>query len=232
MRYTAIIMDFDGTLFDTRRAIASTLAETFAERGLAAPDDAAIWATIRRGVTLEATFTALLPPAASDDLTECVLHYRRIYNSGAGIAASAPFPGARDAIARLAADPRPVVVVSNKGMTAVETTLSHFGMRAGIDLVVAAEGPAPTKPDPASFHMRIRPALGAAASRRPLVVGDTDADIRYARAIGAGACWATYGYGDPERCEPLAPDHRLAALDALPALFAADDPHVEEVAHV
>jgi phosphoglycolate phosphatase len=112
--YSSVIIDFDGTLFDTRRAIFATLYETFAAYDVPSPPRERVEALIGRGINLEETLTYLMPqsmPAAP--LDEWVMTYRRIYNSGTGIRASTPFPGSRAALAQLHAAGAPVVIVSN-----------------------------------------------------------------------------------------------------------------------
>jgi phosphoglycolate phosphatase len=84
--------------------------------------------------------------------------------------------------------------------------VTHFGMHDFVQLVIAARDASPTKPDPRSYFERIAPVLGPAACEHVLVAGDTDLDILYARRIGATACWAAYGYGDPDECRRLDPE--------------------------
>jgi phosphoglycolate phosphatase len=47
------------------------------------------------------------------------------------------------------------------------------------------------------------------------MVGDTEADLRFARAVGIRSCWASYGYGDGDACRALAPDYEIAAFPEL-----------------
>ena len=228
MNYTSLIFDFDGTLFDTRYAIAATLRQTLQSRGAVVPDDDRIWATIRLGITLEETFESLLQESAPDRVKEWVIAYREIYNGGLGVENSSPFPGIPELMRELSERGSVIVICSNKGRQAVELALSHFGMSAVATMIVAADGPEPTKPDPASFFGRIRPAIGDDASSRPLVIGDTDADIRYARAIGADACWVAYGYGDPALCRPLFPEFQASVPGDLHSLLLPCN-HLEEL---
>lgn len=204
--FSSVIVDFDGTLCDTRKAISATLYETFAMRGVPPPVEARVETIIARGLTLEQTFKLLVPNVSPAELDAWVAAYRRIYNSGTGIRASAPFPESREALARLHAAGTPVVVASNKGERSVNEILSHFGLLGFVRLVIAASDASPTKPDPRSYFERIAPVLGGAACEQVLVAGDTDVDIHYARNIGAAACWAAYGYGDPQECRLLDPD--------------------------
>jgi phosphoglycolate phosphatase len=223
--FSSVIIDFDGTLFDTRRAISATLYETFAAYNLPPPSQERVEAIIGRGINLEETLTHLMPqnvPAAH--LNEWVVTYRRIYNSGTGIRASTPFPGSQDALAQLHAAGAPVVIVSNKGEESVHDILTHFNMRDFVRLVIAARDASPTKPDPRSYFERIEPVLGTAASEHVLVAGDTDIDILYARRIGATACWAAYGYGNPDECRLLHPELIVASPNEIAHAVCAARP--------
>jgi phosphoglycolate phosphatase len=223
--YSSVIIDFDGTLFDTRRAISATLYETFVAYNVPPPSRERVEALIGRGVNLEETLTHLMPqsvPAAL--LNEWVMTYRRIYNSRTGIRASTPFPGSRDALAELHAAGVPIVIASNKGEASVRAILTHFGMHDFVQLIIAARDAYPTKPDPRSYFDRIAPVLGTAASEHVLVAGDTDLDILYARRIGATACWAAYGYGDPDECRLLDPEFIAASPNEIAHAVCAAPP--------
>lgn len=213
-QYTAVIFDFDGTLADTRPAISATLSETFSSFGLPTPDPGVVNAVISKGVNLEQTFQQLVQPApAGEQLNEYVLRYREIYNSGVGVRASIPFPDAPRILEQINALGTPVVVVSNKGEESVQKILLQFEMREFVHSIVAARDAYPTKPDPKSYFERIRPMLGENLCQRVLVVGDTDLDIKFAQSIEATACWASYGYGDEQKCRSLAPDLTAASLE-------------------
>jgi phosphoglycolate phosphatase len=223
--FSSVIIDFDGTLFDTRRAISATLYETFAAYNLPHPSQERVEAIIGRGITLEETLTRLMPQGApAAQLNDWVLTYRRIYNSGTGIRASTPFPGSRAALAQLHAAGAPVVIVSNKGEASVHDILTHFGMHDFVRLVIAAHDASPTKPDSRSYFERIAPVLGTAACEHVLVAGDTDLDILYARRIGATACWAAYGYGDPDECRLLRPEFIAASPNEIAHAVCAARP--------
>jgi phosphoglycolate phosphatase len=137
--HSAAIVDFDGTLFDTRRAISATLRETFAAYNVPPPSCERIEVLIGRGINLEETLIHLMPQdVAIGKLSEWVVTYRRIYDSATGLCASTPFPGSRAALAQLHAAAIPVVIVSNKGEASVHAALNHFGMNDFVRLVVAA----------------------------------------------------------------------------------------------
>jgi len=47
------------------------------------------------------------------------------------------------------------------------------------------------------------------------MVGDTEADLHFARDVGIRSCWASYGYGDHDGCRALAPDYEIATFPGL-----------------
>ncbi|PZU68650.1 HAD hydrolase-like protein [Sphingobium sp.] len=204
----ALICDFDGTLCDTRAAISRVLLETYRYHAAPEPSLDAIEATLAGGVTLEETFGALSPNLFNDpDLCATwVQVYRQIYNDGLGIRSSKLFPNVPELLSSLKEAGVAVVIVSNKGEAAVWNTLRYFNIDGLISGVVAAKDKLATKPDPASFSTRILPLFPRIAPHEFLVFGDTTADIRYARAIGAPVAWAAYGYGEDASCRPLSPD--------------------------
>jgi phosphoglycolate phosphatase len=216
----AVIVDFDGTLCDTRRAISAVLVETFRARGQRPPEAAAIDATLARGITLEETFAELDPELANrpGECHVCVKLYREIYNGGLGVRSTTAFPGAADALAALAVLGVPVVIASNKGERAVEGTLRHLELDRYIHAIVAASGTLATKPDPSSFETRIAPLFPDLEPADFLMTGDTPTDLQYARAIGARSAWVSFGYGAPEACRALGPDHVVDTLSDLAAL--------------
>ena len=76
--FRAVILDFDGTIGDTRSLIVRTMQQTIAELGLPARTDDECAAMI--GQPLKQTFTELIP---MDDATgdRCEAVYRRILRS-------------------------------------------------------------------------------------------------------------------------------------------------------
>jgi phosphoglycolate phosphatase len=86
--FRVVVFDYDGTLFDTRRAIVHCIQRTFAEAGWPSPDVDAIAATVKTGIPLHDTLTALEQRLEGDRtvIEETVGVYRKIY-----LAEAAPF---------------------------------------------------------------------------------------------------------------------------------------------
>jgi phosphoglycolate phosphatase len=48
-----------------------------------------------------------------------------------------------------------------------------------------------------------------------LMIGDTEADIKFAHASEIACCWAAYGFGDRQHCMALSPEYIIEHIDEL-----------------
>jgi phosphoglycolate phosphatase len=216
----AIIFDYDGTLFDTRPAIIRCIERTFALSGRPIPPMAAILRTVASGITLQDTFLHLDQALQQDPaaLQDRVKIYRTIYQDEEA-ALLKPFSGAAEVLRELHTGGTTCIVVSNKGGAAIRRSLEGAALNPFVDLVLADEAGLPKKPDPALITDHVLPRYSGLQSRQILMVGDTATDILFARASGMPCCWASYGYGDVERCRALDPEHEISSIEELPALL-------------
>jgi phosphoglycolate phosphatase len=219
--FRAVAFDYDGTLFDTRPAIVHSIQRTFEDCGRPVPPLDAILRTVASGVALPDTFLILDAPLRKSPsaLQERVKAYRAIYLAE-GTPLLKPFAGVHDVLQQLHNGDTKCVVISNKGIAAIERSLESAGLRSFVDLVLADAPGVPRKPDPALIHDHVVPKFPQLQSRHILMVGDTETDIMFARASGMRCCWASYGFGDAERCRALAPEHQIAGIEELPAIVA------------
>jgi phosphoglycolate phosphatase len=217
--FRAVVFDYDGTLFDTRPAIIHCIQRTFAEAGRPLPDVDAIAATVRTGIPLHDTLIALEQRLANDRVTleETVGVYRRIY-----LAEAAPFLkpylGVAETLQGLYADGIKNLIVSNKGSAAIHKSLAESDLDLFVDMVFGDEPNLPKKPDPQILTSHVLPRYAGLSTDQILVIGDTETDILFAKAAGVASCWASYGYGEPDRCRALRPDHIITTIEQLPAL--------------
>jgi phosphoglycolate phosphatase len=114
-------------------------------------------------------------------------------------------------------------VVSNKGSAAIRRSLDRFELAAFIDLVLGDDAAAPIKPDPALLTDRIAPKFPQIAKARMLMIGDTEVDIRFARAAQIACCWAAYGFGGRSHCEALSPEYVIESIDELSEIVGGAD---------
>jgi phosphoglycolate phosphatase len=219
------IFDFDGTLFDTHESISQTIKLTFDALSTHSPPQPEIHRLIASGAGLADTFRALYPSSA--DFTSAVENqwiekYRALYATH-GQQLIKAFPGAKELLTELNAHRIRIAIVSNKGVAAVKTALQRNDLDGYVpeDLIIGDKTPgAKRKPDPASFVDVLIPTLRKSYEMevKPesvLVVGDTVADIQFARNIGSNICWCRYGYGDREACRELEPQFVVDSLDEV-----------------
>ncbi|KAE8353317.1 HAD-like domain-containing protein [Aspergillus coremiiformis] len=221
---TLVIFDFDGTLFDTHESISTSVKRTFdALLPTHTPPQPEIHRLIASGAGLTDVFRALHPDPTAVNEDQWSEKYRALYATHGQRLVKA-FPGARDLLVELQARQIPVAIVSNKGVAAVKTALERNGLAGYVPehLIVGDKTPgAKRKPDPASFVDVLVPVLREKGGRAEvdgagvLVVGDTVADIQFARNIGGRVCWCRYGYGDRGACEALGPDFIVDALEEV-----------------
>jgi len=231
-----VIFDFDGTLFDTHASIERTIKLTFdALLPAQVPPQSDVHRLISSGAGLSDTFRALHPTPEVFTTTEneWITTYRDLYDIH-GQALIQAFPGAKTLLEELKSHNIPIAIVSNKGITAVKTALERNGLDGCVpdELIVGDKTRgARRKPDPSSFvdvlvpTLKVRLGGGELQASRVLVVGDTVADIQFARNIGGRVCWCRYGYGDREVCETLKPDFEVDSLGEVAGIVRGSYPN-------
>jgi phosphoglycolate phosphatase len=220
--FDAVVFDYDGTLFDTRRAIVHSLRRAFEQCRRPIPLAETTMAAVKSGLPLQETLISIDPTMRvdRDALNEMATAYRGLYIAE-GTPLLQPFAGVDAALQELHGGGTKCVVVSNKGIDAVRRSLDESGLGAFIDVIFGDVAGLPKKPDPAVLTEHILPRFKQLEARRVLIVGDTEIDIFFAKRCGASACWVSYGYGDVNRCRGLEPDYEIASMNALPALIRA-----------
>ena len=165
-----VILDFDGTIADTKSLIVSTMQQTLSVLGLPARSDEACASMI--GLPLRQTFTDLIP---MDDETAdlCDKTYRELFmqNNKPGIVKL--FPHVRETIAELYAMGIIITVASSRGR----------------DTLVSEQA----KPAPDMVYVIME--HSEAEKEDVLMVGDTVFDIDMGKNAGVKTCGVTYGNG-------------------------------------
>jgi phosphoglycolate phosphatase len=221
--FDLILFDYDGTLFDTRPAIAHCIERAFERGGRPPPPKERALATIAAGLPLAESLVALDATLRRDRraLNDLITTYRQVYlNEGTPLLS--PFAGVGTVLRRLRADGIKSTVISNKGIEAIRHSLDQTGFDAFVDTVFGDQPGLPKKPDPLLFTEHILPLYDRLPRDRILMVGDTESDILFAKSAGIPACWASYGYGETERCRRLSPEHEISSIvDLIPLACGA-----------
>ncbi|MEJ2088685.1 MAG: phosphoglycolate phosphatase [Gammaproteobacteria bacterium] len=190
-RYTGYLFDLDGTLVDTAPDINVALNHALASRGHPPVDEALTRHWVGHGaraLVTQAMERSELPEAEAEDLIESfIAHY------GAHIAVeSRPYPGVVEVLGRLRAEGARLAVVTNKRTQLTEPLLAALGLDEYLAAIVCGdttERPKPA-PDPALHACRLLDiAVGEA-----LFVGDSETDVKCARAAGCPVVVVRDGY--------------------------------------
>jgi phosphoglycolate phosphatase-like HAD superfamily hydrolase len=221
-----ILFDIDGTLLSAggapRRAFRRALTEFFGTEGAAATDDFS-------GKTDPQIVYDLMTVAGFGDnhIAERIAAVFESYV--AGLAAELEteighrlLPGVKDLVSRLAEDPRVVVgLVTGNVETGARLKLDHFGLWDRFR--VGAFGSDDRERDrlPPIAVERARRLTGRSfVGEEVVVVGDTPADVRCARAAGAIAVAVATGPPGRDALVASDPDFLLDSLEAWPEVAA------------
>lgn len=185
-----VILDFDGTLADTRSLIVKTMQQTIRQLGLASRTDDECAAMI--GLPLRKTFTELIP-MTEEMGTRCADTYTMLFLQNNVPGAVPLFPHVKETISELHRRGYVLAIASSRGRDTLIDFLEEMDLQPYISMVVAATDVENAKPAP-DMVLRILETTGAAAADA-IVVGDTSYDIDMGISAGVRTCGVTYGNG-------------------------------------
>jgi phosphoglycolate phosphatase len=212
-----IVFDLDGTLVDTAPDLTNALNDVLTRRGHEAVPAEMIRACVGHGARVMIE-EALRRASAQDDvdrmLAEFLVHYE------ANIAAeSRPFPGAVAALDSLATHGATLAVCTNKRERLSRRLLQELQIEGYFAAIAGRDTFAVSKPDPG--HLIGTIALAGGDPSRAIMVGDSEVDLRTARAASVPAILVSFGYA-PSPLDGFTPaavidhfyelEHRAAAL--------------------
>lgn len=212
MTYRNIIFDFDGTLTDSRRDIASAQLWALGQMGFHHVRETELYRLI--GQPLHDTFARLLPPEEHHRIAEAIALYAEYYPPRA-LDTTVLFPGVLETLVVLRNRGHRLAVASTKKGAGILRATEHFGITALFDRLQGSDG-LRFKPSPDVLH-----AIFAAegwSPRETLMVGDTDADILAARNAGVRSCAVTTGALTRDELAEHHPDYIIDSITELPTL--------------
>lgn len=212
-----VLFDLDGTLADTLPDIAAALAATLDEVGVPAPPVAVVKGLVGDG-SRKLIERALARASAGGDLDALLARFVAHYAAHVCVA-SRLYPGMREALEQASRAGIGLAVVTNKPGALARDLLDRLGLAGTFTAVIGDGDGFPRKPDPSAAQALIARAGTAAA--RTAMIGDGLPDVRTARAAGALAIAAGWGYVAPERLRAEAPD-LVAATPAEAIAFVLD----------
>ena len=188
-----IILDFDGTLADTRGLIVKTMQQTLDALGLEPRTDDQCAAMI--GLPLKQAFTDLLP--MTDEMGEqCVETYRRIFNANNALYIIPTFPNVLETLHQLHELGYILTIASSRSNRSLREFVNDMHLNEVIPYVLGAEDVVRAKPHPDPVLQTLE--TFNCKPEDALVVGDTWYDIEMGRRAGVRTCGVTYGNGSRE----------------------------------
>jgi phosphoglycolate phosphatase len=204
-----IVFDLDGTLVNTAPDLTNALNDVLTRRGHVPVSANDVRATVGLGARamIEA---ALARTGAEEDIDAMLAEFLVHYDSNIADE-SRPYPGAIEALARLEAAGARLAICTNKREYLTHKLLRALDLDGRFQAVAGRDTFAAGKPNPLPLMGVIAAAAGDTA--RALMVGDSDVDIRTARAAAVPVVYVSFGYGAPKDGEP--PDATIDHFDAL-----------------
>ena len=202
-RYSLLILDFDGTMGDTRSLITDTMLQTIHSLHLEERTREECAKTI--GLPLAECFTALYAGMTVEEGLSCADTYRRFFNQNNRPGRVSAFPGVVDTIRELHAHGVEVAIATSRSHRSVKEFVGILGlddvityMLGGDDVLHAKPAPDPVLLALAHYH---------ASAAETLVVGDTKYDILMGKGAGAATCGVSYGNGSVEELQVAGADY-------------------------
>ena len=196
-RIDLVSFDLDGTLVDTAAEIAEAINRTLEAQGIERRPVAEIGLLIGHGA--QALMRRLYERIAAEDAglaarvaLPVLLHGMHAQFDAVTGSLARPYPGCRDALARLRSAGVRLACVTNKEERLALAVLRATGLAADFDLIVGGDTLPECKPH-ASVLRHVAQQLGAALDRCAHV-GDSAIDVQAARHAGVRAWAVPYGY--------------------------------------
>ncbi len=188
-----IILDFDGTLADTRGLIVLTMQQTIQELGLESRTDDQCAAMI--GLPLKQAFTDLIP--MTDAMGDCCVDtYRRIFTENNAAYTIPAFPNVLETLRLLSQKGYTLTIASSRSHRSLMEFVVGMDLQQVISYVLGADDVTQAKPNPEPVLNTLEK-FGCSPDEA-LVVGDTWYDIEMVRRAGVRTCGVTYGNGTRE----------------------------------
>ncbi len=213
--YDLVVFDWDGTLMDSTRLIASCLQGACRDVGAPVPSEADALYVI--GLNLAATFEHVAPGLGAEERQRLAERYRHHYLSREH---EAPlYGGVREMLAELHGRGTRLAVATGKARRGLERALDTTGLRPWFEATRCAdEGFAKPHPD----MLLVLLELTGVPSRRALMVGDTTHDLELAANAGIDAVSVSYGAHPEELLSTRPARARCGSVEELRRWLAAN----------
>lgn len=212
----AVIFDLDGTLLDTIGDLADAGNHALQTGGFPTHSETGYMQMVGDGI--RELVTRMLPEGARDPerISETLIrmeqYYERHWHQRTRL-----YPGIAGLLDELTANGSRLAVLSNKPHVFTVAMVAEFLGRWPFDPVIGASPDRPKKPSPETAltiarQWRIEPA-------NCLIVGDSEPDIRTARAAGMVSVAVDWGFRSEELLRRESPDCIIRSPDEFPDIL-------------
>ncbi|MCI8553419.1 MAG: HAD-IA family hydrolase [Clostridiales bacterium] len=208
-----IAFDLDGTLMNSLEDLAASVNEVLSAHGLPAHPLDAYHQMVGDGMRV--LIERALGGRQTPELTGRLLpELMKVYDRDC-VRLSRPYDGMPEAVAALKAAGVRLAVITNKPEPQAEKIVNHF--YSGLfDGIYGLSGERRAKPDPA-LTLTALDELGVPAAEA-LFVGDSNVDIRTARAAGLRSVGVLWGFRSREELEEAGADRLISQPGELTEL--------------
>jgi phosphoglycolate phosphatase len=193
--WDAVLLDLDGTLTDSARAVTSSVRAALQAIGAPAPDDDELLAYV--GPPLIVGFREIAR-LSEEDVPRALAAYREVYGAGRlfDVDVFEDVPRLLDALQRAGL---PLALATSKSADHAHRILEHFGLVEYFAVVAGArpDGSRSTKAEVIDEAVRGLAALGYTTDEI-VMVGDREHDIAGAARWGIPCIAVRWGYGNEE----------------------------------
>ncbi len=212
-----VLFDVDGTLVDSQGAIVSAMTACFQAQSLPVPDRDAILSIV--GLSLPHAMARLAADQSGRIQDALVDGYKQAYHAQRleqGAASSPLYPGARQVIEALHAQPEVLLgVATGKSQRGLDALLEGHGLQQHFITRQVADHH-PSKPHPSMIETAL--AETGVPAAQAVMVGDTSFDMDMAAAAQVAGIGVSWGYHD--RRALTTATHVIETFEELPGALA------------
>jgi len=210
-----IIFDFDGTLADTWRDIATALNHALRDADLPIATGPEVRHWIGEGVQ-RLIEHAVPAAAASPDQVAALIAAFRAHYARCCTETTVLYPGIPECLDALAGEC--LAILSNKPTRFVLAIAERLGIAARFAAIVGGDAVSVAKPDPATVRHVVDSVGGGADDI--WMIGDSAIDVATGRAAGARTIGCTWGMRGAAELRAAGVDFLVDAPSEIPALIA------------
>jgi len=212
-----VVFDLDGTLADTSEdliAAANACFEGLGHGALLDPVADQLTAFYGARAMLRLGFSRLDRATFEVDVDREFPNFTKHYADHIDVHTTL-YPGAEAAVERLLAAGYRTAICTNKPELLAETLMQRLGVRGLFGSLIGADTLATRKPDAAPYIACVEQAGGAVEAS--YLIGDTETDVKTARAVGVPCALVAFGPEGPGIAR-LTPDAMLNSYEDLDGL--------------